>query len=156
MPTPPEALDRAYRQTLYRILVDGPPIDRRIGTVDPGADERLRREAGCARCWALVTAWNPNSQPCDENLNRQRQLQLQQQLEQLRQRHLPALHHSPAGDWPDEPSFLLIDPPAQRAAALGRAFGQTAIVTATLGAAPQLLWLQPDRSSAQPDPGHKP
>jgi len=156
MTVPPEALERAYRQTLYRILVDGAPIERRIGQADPDADERLRREAGCRRCWALVTAWNPGSLPCDESLNRQWQARLQQRLAQLGQPHFPALHRSPAGDWPDEESFLLIDPPPGRAAALGQAFGQVAVVTATLGEAPQLVWLQSDRTPAQPRAGRRP
>jgi len=156
MTAPPEALERAYLQTLYRILVDGAPIDRRIGQADAEADERLRREAGCRRCWALVTAWNRGSLPCDEGLNRQRQAQLLQQLAQLGQPHLPALHRSPAGDWPEEESCLLIDPPPGRAAALGQAYGQVAVVTATLGEAPQLVWLQSDPTPAPAQAGRRP
>jgi len=136
-----EALDRAYRRTRYRILLPGAVIERRIGRADPRADAQLR-SAGCQRDWALVTAWNPRSESCGEAANRERQAGLQRQLEQRGQPYLPARHCSPAGDWPDEESVCLIDPPEGLAAALGQAWEQDAVVTGRLGAAPQLLWLR--------------
>ncbi|HYT48130.1 MAG TPA: DUF3293 domain-containing protein, partial [Burkholderiales bacterium] len=49
----------------------------------------------------------------------------------------------PEGRWPAEPSLLVIGIYREHAAALGRLFGQNAIVFVEKGAAPELVLLAP-------------
>jgi hypothetical protein len=67
--------------------------------------------------------------------------QLEQRLRRSRYRYLRAANHDPSGGWPDEPGFLLCDPPRGFAASLGRLFGQNAYVGGRLGTVPELKWL---------------
>ncbi|HEY0974794.1 MAG TPA: DUF3293 domain-containing protein [Solimonas sp.] len=134
------AWEGAYRAAIYRVLLHDGALDLRIGLADPAADDRLWSVLH-ARHWALVTACNPRSRPLDDDENRQRQMELQQALATHRQPWHDAVHVDPAGQWPDEPSCLLIDPPLELPETLGRQFDQHAIVRGAQGAAPQLIWL---------------
>lgn len=136
----PEALDAAYRATVYRVELPDGPLDWRIGRADADGDRRLRA-AGCAREWALVTPANPFSRRLTDAENAQRLQDLLAELQQRGQRHFPARHRDPAGQWPDEAGVLLTDPPSGLAEALGRRWQQNAIVRGRLGEAPELVWL---------------
>lgn len=136
----PESLEAAYRAAIYRVLLPDGPLDWRIGAANAAGDGRLRAR-GCRERWVLLTAVNPRSQPLSAEENRDRQASLENTLQSERQRYLPALHIDPSGRWPDEPSFLLLDPPARLAESLAHHWEQNAIVRGRLGEAPQLVWL---------------
>ena len=131
-------LETAYRATSY--VVDGPHgrLVVRIGERTPLLDELLTRHA--AREWAFVTAYNPGSRRLSEDENRLRHVELVRQVDSAGYVHYPG-HGIGDGDWPAEVSLLLVGIKPQDAAALGRAFGQNAIVVGTVGEPAQLLWL---------------
>ena len=141
-----EDLDRAYRQALYVAHLPAGELVLRIDQPDSLADQRLRDEAGCRDSWALVTAFNPFSQPIPEPENRRSQRRLEAELNASGLRWIAAVHRDPAGRWPDEISCLVIDPPEMLAPELGRRYGQNAIVSCWLGEAPRLQWLAPELS----------
>jgi hypothetical protein len=132
--------EAAYRATEYRVLLEDEA--ELVLRVDQPADDRLLRE----RCevrehWAIVTPCNPGSQALDLEANARRLEQLAQRLHRHGLGHHPARNHDPLGQWPDEPGFLLCDPPPGLAEQLGREFGQNAILAGELGEAPRLVWL---------------
>ena len=131
-------LHAAYRLAIYRI---GSQVERRIGLVDADADRWLAAH-GVTERWAIVTACNPLGIAASEAANALASEQLQAALRERRIGYLPAAGLDPDGAWPAEASVLLIDPPEGVAAELGRQFGQNAIVTGELGAAPALRWLR--------------
>jgi alpha/beta superfamily hydrolase len=131
-------LHAAYRLAIYRI--DG-RVERRIGLVDADADRWLTAH-GVTERWAIVTACNPLGIAASEAANVLASEQLQAALRERGIRHLPADGLDPHGAWPSEASVLLIDPPEGVAAEFGRQFGQNAIVTGQLSAAPALRWLR--------------
>ena len=135
------SLDRAYRATLYRVRLPGAELTLRIGIHDAAAARRLALRGGCRRHWALVTPCNPHSRRLMDWQNRLRHAGMEAGLQASGLVHYPSLHGDPAGRWPDEPGFLLVDPPRGLARALGRQYGQNAIVVGRLGDAPQLLYL---------------
>ncbi len=135
-------LDRAYRATLYRVRLPGAELTLRIGVHDAAAGQRLARLGGCRRQWALVTPCNPRSRRLMDWQNRLRHAGMEAALQAGGLVHYPSLHCDPAGRWPDEAGFLLVDPPRGLARALGRRYGQNAIVAARLGEPPQLLYLE--------------
>lgn len=133
-------LEEAYRRTRYVVRLDAGELEMSIDVVDPAADERLRREAGCRRGWALVTPCNPRSQGLSGEENARRLEAMRQELTASGQRFVAAVHRDPSGAWPEEESFFLIDPAGDLALRLGRAYEQNAVVIGTLGGAPRLAW----------------
>lgn len=138
-----ELLDQARLHAAYRLAIytiDG-RLQRRIGVIDAEADRWLAAQ-GVVQRWAIVTACNPLGAAVDEARNMAASVRLQATLQAQGIRHLPAAGLDPAGQWPAEASALLIDPPGDAAAELGRQFGQNAIITGRLGEAPVLRWLR--------------
>lgn len=141
MKTSKEALDALYRRTCYVALLDDAELELWIGRADPAADERLRREAGCLRAWAMVTPCNPRSRPLSDADNAARYDAMRADLAAMGQRFVRAVGRDPSGQWADEPGFLLVDPPETLAVELAERWDQNAIVTGRPGEAPTLLWV---------------
>lgn len=134
-------LEAAYHGAHYLALLQHGELLLRVGHPEAGADRRLRREAGVRRQWAIVTPCNPGSRPTDASANVAALARLHAELRELGWRHVPSLNRDSSGRWPDEPGALLVDVAEDDARALGRRFGQNAIVYGRLGQAPVLLWL---------------
>lgn len=135
-------LEAAYRATEYRVPLPGrDDLVLRLDRDDDDADRVLRELGGVKTSWAIVTPCNPGSQQLDEAANALRLRLCQAALERHGLRHRAARNHDPRGLWPDEPGFLLCDPPPGAAELLGREFGQNAIVVGVLGEAARLIWL---------------
>lgn len=134
--------DAVYRAAEYRVpLRDQGELVLRVDFKEASADRKLRGHCGVKTHWAILTPCNPGSQRLDEAANARRLQQCEAALERRGLRHRPAHNHDPRGQWPDEPGFLLCDPPASVAEQLGREFGQNAILAGMLGEAPRLVWL---------------
>jgi hypothetical protein len=141
-PKPPvERYEKAYRAAEYRIMPGNAAFTLRVDQADPQADRQLRDLCGVQHNWAILTPCNPRSEIAREELNLLYHNEMRELLEAGTARWLPALNHDPSGHWPDEPGFLLCDPPPGLAEQLARQFHQNAIVAARLGEAPQLVWL---------------
>lgn len=134
--------EAAYRRAEYHVRLPQGDLVLRVGRGDAVADERLRREAGVVDHWAVVTPCNPRSQPHTAPANAALLEELAEIVEDLFLRCIPSVNTDPLGEWPDEPSVLLCDPPASLAEELGRHFRQNAILAGRLGEAPCLVWLQ--------------
>lgn len=91
--------------------------------------------------FAFITAWNPASQMLEHWHNQWRNFQLELELQphcRLIRRGMGVGHE---GDWAPEESFLCLDIHLEKAADLGRQFGQNAIVCWQTGGLPELWWL---------------
>lgn len=145
-PSPSEldALDLAYRQTLYRVFSEEKTIAVRVGTQNDMLDRLVTRHYQDQ--WTLITAYNPRSQLQTPRTNQERNEALIKDLWPL---HLPifrAVGQDDAGQWPAEESFFVIGMGLQEAIALGQKYGQNAILMGNVGYAPQLLWLRGPKS----------
>lgn len=136
-----EALDRAYRAALYLVQLPRGPLTLRVGPPDAAAAARLAAECDCRHGWALMTPCNPWSEALDDHENKRLFSTLKGELAAIRQAWQPTLHRDPDGKWRDEPGCLLLDPPPGLAIELGRRYRQNAVVTARLGDASRLIWL---------------
>jgi hypothetical protein len=131
-------LEAPYRASTYVADTPAGRLGIRVGQASEPLD-RLLDDRGVTS-WAYVTAYNPGSQrlPPEANAARQRQLE-----EAVRVAYATYRGEGVGDDgrWPPEPSLLIlgIDEPA--AAALGRRFGQAAIVCGSRGEAARLVWL---------------
>ncbi|MDE0853033.1 MAG: DUF3293 domain-containing protein [Nevskia sp.] len=135
------ALEAAYRAAEYRVQLSGEVLVLRVDRHDRAADQRLRLEAGVHSDWAVITPCNPGSRRLSNAANAAQLRELGAMLGERCVRRIASINHDPSGRWPDEPGFLLCDPPAGFAEQLGRRYGQNAILCARLGEAPRLVWL---------------
>jgi hypothetical protein len=135
--TPP--LREAYATARYRIDCGTRTIERRVGRLDADADAALAA-AGCVKHWHVLTPCNPGSQPLSDDDNRARVAALHDELVPRGWTLLSALNTDADGRWP-EPGFCIFDAPEDLIRSLARDHGQLAIVGGTLGAVPQLVWI---------------
>jgi len=135
------SLEAAYRGTDYCMQLPAGELRLKVDRQQEDDERRLREEAGVKSHWAIVTPCNPGSQALAAQANQERLEQLDAILEEQGVRRIASVNRDPKREWPDEPGFLLCDPPPGLAEQLGRRFQQNAILDGHLGAAPRLLWL---------------
>ena len=93
-------------------------------------------------CAAFITACNPLSQLLSDAENQQRQTELAAELARRSLTYLEGLGQSASGDWPGEPSFLVLGLALEAAKTMGRAYGQNAVVWCGPDAVPSLVLLR--------------
>lgn len=126
----------AYRAALYRVAAG---FDLVIDT--PSSALAAWQAGHGVSCSALITACNPASQRQPEPLNQSATRQLEALISQRKLSFSPTLALDPQGNWPPEPGFLIAGLRREAAEALGRRFGQNAIVWAGADAVPGLVVL---------------
>ncbi len=131
-------LKPAYEATDYRV---GDCFTIRCGERSPPL-EALLTESG-HDTWAFITAWNPGSIALDTAENRRRMTDLAGRIALLGLPMLEGEGVGTGGDWPPEPSLLVLGIGASEAVALGREFGQVAIVVGRLGLPARLCFCSP-------------
>ncbi len=134
-----ERLDAAYRATSYVVLAPAGSFTIRIDQKSPPLDDLLEQHG--TRCWAFVTACNPASRPLTGEENQSRQDVLEHTVREAGYRYVLGSGCDDGGHWPAEPSLLILGIALEDAAALGRRFGQNAIVLGESGGPARLLWL---------------
>lgn len=136
-----DALWRAYEQTIFRVF-DGPrEIRFRIGGRSAELDELLEQHG--ATTWAHITAWNPASGPFPLEENEGRQQALVDALGRAGYVVLAGDGCDPEGRWPPEATAFVLGIGLGEAQALGREYGQLAIVAGQPGQPPSLVACAP-------------
>lgn len=124
----------AYRAARYRCWIGGLELNLTLDRPNPEVAAVLAR-AGVFTA-ACLTAWNPGSRLRADSLNRQAGQALDADLAALGLPVHPGEGLDPTGAWPPEPARLVLGIERGRAVALGRRYGQRA-----------LLWIDPDGSA---------
>ena len=132
-----DALMRAYQQTSFFADTSRGRLRLRIGESSGQLDELLASEA--AGSWAYVTAHNPGSVPLSEDDNIRRQQRLERTVRERGFQFFRGEGIGDDGQWPPEPSLLIIGISRDQAVELGRRFGQRAIVYGETGRPAELL-----------------
>jgi hypothetical protein len=138
------ALESAYRQTTYRVEMDGASYPIRIGRPHRAVDRALRA-AGATR-WAWITAFNPQSVAVSTRQNASRDVTLKRRLHA---RGIPWHPSEAVGDdwavgddgaWPPEVGVLALGVSRRMAESIGREFDQAAVVWGRVGGKAELVW----------------
>lgn len=135
-------LEAAYRATTYRVFLPGGFADLRIGQ----ASETLAcwmETAGCD-CFAIITAYNPGSQPGDAGKNAERQAALECDLLEGNYEPYAGENVPDDPDGPVEETCFVPDLVAEDACALGEDYGQLAVVCGGADGIPHLHWIEAD------------
>ena len=140
LPRSRAALERAYRDTTYRVyLPGGAAIDLLPDDRSATLDRLLARTR--VREWAFLTAWNPGSRPLPGWRNAMRQRRLLDLLARGAPVVLPAAGIPASLDWAPEDSLFAAGLSRSAALRLARRFGQNAIVAGRCGRPAELVWV---------------
>ncbi len=130
---------RAYLETNY-VVRGEPSVILRVGNACPELAAIHRSHH--VDCSAFLTAFNPFSQPLDEQENDRRHEVL---IQELKLRSLPVLEgygSHPDNGWPPEASVLVAGLSLEASKSLGARLEQNAIVWSAADAVPQLILLR--------------
>jgi hypothetical protein len=127
----------AYRRTSFFANTDRGRIRVRIGEHNADLDALLR--AVGRRSWAYVTAYNPGSIVLSVEENADRQSALESGVQTAGYRIFAGEGVGDDGQWPPEPSLLILGIDRQAAIELGHRHGQRAVVWGELGTEAGLL-----------------
>ena len=135
----PDGLRQAYENADYAVFFE-PELVLRIGE----RSERLERLMEFMRVpsAAFITAWNPGSRPRPEAENSAAAEALEGLVDAAGYPRYRGEGRDPEGRSPPEPSLLVLGIYRDNAEALGRLFGQSAIVLVERGRAPELVFLE--------------
>ena len=133
MPATPELI-AAYERALY-VVFGRPELVIRIGEPNPDLDELLEAEGAVTA--AFITAANPQGELTSAWKNEIANAALIKSLAAYR--CFEGEGRDPQRRWRPERSALVVGIPRADAEAVGRAFGQNAIVFVEKGRAPELV-----------------
>ncbi|SHH07482.1 Protein of unknown function [Hydrocarboniphaga daqingensis] len=133
--------ESVYRKAEYKLMLDDTTLTLRIGQYDADAEQLIQRATGLKREWYIITPCNPRSEQARSELNLYYFNELRYEVESRSGIWFQALNCDPSGEWPDEPGFMLVDADRVWVMDMGERFYQNALVTARVGEAPRLLWL---------------
>ena len=139
MPPIDPRLWEAYHTTVYDVHAPEGVVPIRIGRLHPLID-RLCVLQGAAS-WCFVTAWNPGSQPLAPADNQRRNETLRAELARAGFAVLEGMGRGADPGWEPEASFLVLGVDREHACALGRRFGQNALVFGERGGVAELVAL---------------
>ena len=128
----------AYRSTHYRVTGVGQPFVLTIGR--HSAELAALHTRHGVSCSAFLTAWNPRSHPTGMADNRTSQARMAAELRKLRYPLIDAIGESPDGAW-SEDSIVILGLDRAAATAIGRRYGQIAMVWSGADAVPELVLL---------------
>lgn len=135
----PQSTLTAYLETNYSVASE-PPFVLRIGAASE-ALANLYRQHG-TDCAAFVTACNPYSRKLGDAANAARQTELESDLRRRGLVFFMGAGTHPIGEWPAEPSVLVMGLPLEESKALGRKYEQNAVVWCGADTVPQLALLR--------------
>jgi Protein of unknown function (DUF3293) len=138
-PKVPARLLRVYRGAVYRVA-DDVAFTLRVG--QPSAWLRRCHARHHVRASAFITAHNPASLRLCAAQNAARHAHLRRLVRAMGLTALEGQGGDPAGRWVGERSLLVLGIEVGRAAALGHAFGQNAILCADERGVPRLVLLR--------------
>lgn len=136
----PAELIAAYRETLFR--VESPALAFNL-IIEQVSDElNALHQQYNVTCSTFITACNPYSKELGDIANAERQLSLANELNNRSLQYLHGIGNHPSGDWPGEPSYLVLGISLEAAKMLGKQYEQNAIVWCGSDAVPQLILLR--------------
>lgn len=130
---------KAYLETDYCVFGESPFV-LRAGIANESLARLYKRLN--TNCGVFVTAFNPFSNDVGEAANTVRQVQLAKELNGRHLTFFDGIGKHPSGKWPAEPSYFVLGLSLEAAKALGKKYGQNAVVWCGSDAIPELVLLR--------------
>jgi hypothetical protein len=131
-------LEAAYRATDYRVDGSSGPFVIHIGSICQPLEHLLGENA--VSSWAYITACNPKSRQLSIAANAERMRQLEAAISAAGFQFLRGAGAGSAGDWPPEPSILILGIDEHAALEVAKQFEQHAIVCSQKGEPARIVW----------------
>lgn len=128
----------AYDDTLFWVDFPDSPMQLTLGSINEAFDRCIAQHG--VRCWAYLTAYNPQAETRPVSENESRHAALLKSLKAEGLEAVPGRDVSKTGAWPAERGVLVLDVAPGEAQALGRRFEQVAVIVGCIGRAPHLLF----------------
>ncbi len=135
----PPATIQAYRETDYQVVSE-PTLVLRIDEFNKPLASLYK--ANRANCCCYITACNPLGHIISDVENADRQSILATDIQSRGLTFFKGIGQHPSGEWPGEPSFLVLGIALEAAKSLGNKYEQNAIVWCGSDAVPQLILLR--------------
>ena len=133
------SLIKAYQETEYRVT-QGHSLVLRVDAPCPELASLYKAKG--VSCAAFITACNPFSNLLSDEDNAKRQARLAAELKRRSLYFFGGIGQHPSGNWPGEPSFLVLGLALEAAKSLGKAYEQNAVVWCGADAVPKLVLLK--------------
>ena len=137
--TIPAATIQAYLEADYRVTA-AEPFVLNVGRASPELASRFKLDR--ADSAAFITAWNPCGERTSDTENQAAQQKLLAEIKALGFACLDGEGRDSAGQWPAEPSFLVLGISLEAAKTLAGNFHQNGFVYAGSDATPRLILLR--------------
>lgn len=131
-------LVEAYLATNFEVITD-PPFTLNVGKESKELLDLFQSDK-CQDA-AFITAWNPYSQPTSQTDNDAAQARLILELENDGYKTLEGMGVDPTGEWPGEPSILVLGLSKNDAIIVATSFNQNAIICIGMNGIPELVTL---------------
>jgi hypothetical protein len=134
-----DELLREYERTRYLVLDDRGISRAAVGVGETSADiDAILADYG-ATSGVFITAWNPRSEPVDQDTNDEANDRLEADLDEAGSVILPHIGVGYDPEWEPEHGFFALDLVEADAIDLAIAYGQNAIVVAERGRPARLV-----------------
>lgn len=131
-------LERAFRDTVFRAFSGTEVVEFRIDE-PPGLIHAVLRQHS-ADSAAFITAYNPRGVARPSAENERAQARLLAEIDSLGLPRLDGDGADPSGQWPPEPSVLVLGIDEARATELAARYEQAAYVYIEMGTPARLVW----------------
>ena len=132
-----KTLWNAYRATVFEAETSMGRLALRVDQTHMELDRLLESEQ--KNTWCFITAWNPGSQPLNEDLNTRRNLVLENEIQKMGHPYFFGQGRGPDERWPAEHSFLVLGLSREESIAAGKRHEQNAVVYGELGSKAELM-----------------
>jgi hypothetical protein len=132
-------LVEAYKATDFRVHTQ-PPIVLKIGVASPQLAQLYSQHG--TTCAAFLTAYNPYSEAVGDAENSAFQHKLSSELTSRGLAIIQGMGQDSLGQWPGEPSFLILGLALDDAKLMGAQYRQNALVWCGEDAVPHLILLR--------------
>jgi hypothetical protein len=136
----PADLIASYRAADYQAGAGSATVVLRIDQYSESLSQLLA--ASGQQSAAFITAYNPCNQSCSFEANQAAQARLRNELSRHASQIIEGMGSDLSGAWPPEQSLLALGVDLATAQALGRQFGQNAVVWVGPNAIPRLILLR--------------
>ncbi|MES3020219.1 MAG: DUF3293 domain-containing protein [Pseudomonadota bacterium] len=130
---------QSYQSALYRVDAE-PPFMLSLGMASEALGAFYKSPDAASA--AFITAHNPFGAPLPEAENVRRNAELEAVIKARSLRYFCGAGQDIKGEWPDEPSFLILGIALEAAKKLGQQFEQNAILWCGADATPTLVLLR--------------
>jgi len=132
-------LAAVFQKTTYKILLSNHAyLDFHFHQLNEDFNAWLTIQG--IESWAFLTPCNPNSTQVPEIQNKNNLIKLEEKLKNLQMGYYSALHKADNQNWPDEPSFLLINVSLDSVQELSEEYHQSAFIYGQSGSEPEIIF----------------